>query len=251
VNPKKQKLRKISEEEREATMAEVQLLLDVEFVREVTYLQWLANVVMIHKNGKWRMCMDFTDLKKCCPKDEFPHSRIDQIVDSTVSYDIMALLDCFSGYHQIWLYKEHEEKISIITPFGTYYYMRMLEGVRNASPTFSRMMKAALKDQVGRNVLSYVDDIVVASKQRASYISVLTETFANMREAKLKLNPEKCIFGVTRGRVMGCLVSTKGIEASPDKIKAILQMQPLQTRKEVQKLTGCISALNRFIAKLA
>jgi hypothetical protein len=88
------------------------------------------------------------------------------------------------------------------------------------------MMKAALKDQVGRNMLSYVDDIVVASNKKASYISDPTETFSNMREAKLKLNLEKCVFGVTRGKVLGCLVSTKGIEASPDKIKAILQIQP-------------------------
>jgi hypothetical protein len=85
-------------------------------------------------------------------------------------------------------------------------------------------MKAALKDQVSKNVLSYVDDIVVASKKKASYISNLTETFTNMREAKLKLNPDKCVFGVTRGKVLGCLVSTKGIKASLDKIKAILQM---------------------------
>jgi hypothetical protein len=75
--------------------------------------------------------------------------------------------------------------------------MRMPKGLCNVGPTFCRMTKAALKDQVGRNVLSYVDDIVVASKKRALYISNLTETFTNMREAKLKLNPEKCIFGVT------------------------------------------------------
>jgi hypothetical protein len=95
------------------------------------------------------------------------------------------------------------------------------------------MMKVELKDQVGRNVLSYVDDIVLASKKRASYISNLTETFANIREAKLKLNLGKCVFWVTQGGVLGCLVSTKGIEARPNKIKAILQMQPPQTRKEV------------------
>jgi hypothetical protein len=129
--------------------------------------------------------------------------------------------------------------------------MRMPEGLCNAGPTFCRMMKVALKAQVGRNVFSYIDDIVVASKKRALYISDLTETFANMREAKLKLNLEKCIFGVTRGKVLGCLVSTNGIEASPNKIKANLQMQPPQTRKEVQKLVGLIAALNRFILKLA
>jgi hypothetical protein len=128
--------------------------------------------------------------------------------------------------------------------------MRMSEGLRNVVPIFCRMMKATLKDQVGRNVLSYVDDIVVASKKRGSYISDLTETFANIREAKIKLNPKKCVFGVTRDRVLGCLVSTKGIEASPDKIKVILQMQPPQTKKEMQKLIGRIATLNRFVVKL-
>jgi hypothetical protein len=112
-------------------------------------------------------------------------------------------------------------------------------------------MNAALKDQVRRNVLYYVDDIIVTSKKKESYISNLTETFTNMRKANLKLNPRNCVFGVTWGKVLGCLVSIKGIEASSDKIKAVLQMQPLHTRKEVQKLTGRIAALNRFIAKLA
>jgi hypothetical protein len=142
------------------------------------------------------------------------------------------------------------KKTSSITPFGTCCYMRMPEGLRNAGHMFCRMMKAALKDQVDRNIFSYIDDIIVASKEKASYISNLTEPLVNMREAKLKLNLEKCIFGITRGKVLGCLVSTKGIEASPNKIKAILQMQPLQTRKEVQKLAGRMAALNRFIAKL-
>jgi hypothetical protein len=124
-------------------------------------------------------------------------------------------------------------------------------GLRNAGPTIYIMTKATLKDQVDRNVLSYIDDIVVASKKKASYISNLAETFANMHEAKLKLNPDKCVFRVTRGKILGCLVSTKGIEASPDKIKAILLMQPPQSKKEVQKLIGRLAALNRFIAKLA
>jgi hypothetical protein len=88
------------------------------------------------------------------------------------------------------------------------------------------MTKAALKDQVGRNVLSYVDDIVVVIKKKENYIADLAETFANMREAKLKLNPEKCVFRITKEKVLGCLVSTKGIEANPNKIRAITQMQP-------------------------
>jgi hypothetical protein len=147
ARPKKQNFRKMSEEKAEASKDEVQRLLDKGFIREVTYPQWLVNVVMLRKkNGKWRMCMDFIDLNKCCPKDDFPLARIDKIVDSTTSYEMMALLDCFFGYHQIWLRKEDEEETSFITPFGTFCYLRMPEGLRNVEPTFCRMMKAALKD---------------------------------------------------------------------------------------------------------
>jgi hypothetical protein len=152
------------------------------------------------------MCTDFTDLNKCFPKDDFPLARINKIINSVIGCEMMALLDCFSEYHQIWLRREDEEKISFITSFGTYCYLRMHEGLCNDGPTFYRMMKAALKDQIGRNVLSYMDDIVVASRKRDTYISDLAETFMNMHEARLKLNPEKCIFGVTRGKVLSCLV---------------------------------------------
>jgi hypothetical protein len=95
------------------------------------------------------------------------------------------------------------------------------------------MTKAALKDQVDRNIVSYVDDIVVVSKKKENYLSDLAETFTNMREAKLMLNLKKCVFGITRGKVLGCLISVKGIEANPDKIRAITQMHPLQSRMDV------------------
>jgi hypothetical protein len=132
------------------------------------------------KDGKWRMCTDFTYLNKCCPKDDFSLARIDKIINSTTDCEMMALLGCFSSYHQLWLRREDEEKTSI-TPFGTYGYLRMPEGLRNAGPTFCWMMKAVLNDQVGRNVLSYIDDIVIASRKKDTYISNLAETFVNMR----------------------------------------------------------------------
>jgi hypothetical protein len=126
ARPRKQKLHKMSEEKVEAKKVEVQRLLDVGFIREVVYPQWLANVVMVwKKNGKWWMCTDFTDLNKCCPKDDFLLTRIDKIVDSATGCEMMVLLDCFSGYHQIWLHKEDEEKISFNTPFDTFCYLRM------------------------------------------------------------------------------------------------------------------------------
>jgi hypothetical protein len=198
--------------------------------------QWLVNVVMVrNKNGKWWMCTDFIDLNKYCPKDDFPLTRFNKIIDSAAGCEIMALSDCFSGYNQIWLRKEDEKKTSFITPFSTFCYLRMPEGLRNTGLTFCRMTMATLKDQVGKNVMSYINDIVVASKKKETYISNLAETFANMREARLKLNPKNCIFGITKGKVLICLVSIKGIVANPDKIWALTQMQPEQNRKDVQR----------------
>jgi hypothetical protein len=94
------------------------------------------------------------------------------------------------------------------------------------------MVKAILKDQMQRNVFTYVDDIMVASRKKATQIQDLVETYANMREAQLKLNPQKCLLGVRKGKVLGCLVSVKGIKANPDKINVVVNMMPPQSRKE-------------------
>jgi hypothetical protein len=112
------------------------------------------------------MCIDFTDLNKCCSKDDFPLSRIDKVVDSAAGCETMTLLDYFFGYHQIWLRKEDEEKISFITPFNTYCYLRMSESLKNVGPTFCIMTKVILKDQMQRNIFAYIDDIVVASRKK-------------------------------------------------------------------------------------
>jgi hypothetical protein len=174
-------------------------------------------------------------------KDDFPLTGIGKVVDSVARCEMMGLLDCFLGYHQIWLRKEDEEKTSFITPFGTYCYLRMPKGLKNAGPTFRRMTKAILKEQMERNVFTYVDDIVVVRRKKETHLQDLPETFANMRRAQLKLNPEKCVFGVSRGKVLDCLVSVKGIEANPDKINAIVHMKPPESRKGVQRLTGRIA----------
>jgi hypothetical protein len=97
-------------------------------------------------------------------------------------------------------------------------------------------------------VLTYVDDIIVKSMKQENHIADLQETFANFRQAGLKLNPEKCVFGVKKGKFLGCLVSTKGIEANPNKIKAILRMEPPNTKKGAQHLAGRLASLNRFIS---
>jgi hypothetical protein len=250
--PRKQRLRKMSEDKAEGARNEVKRLLSAGVIRELTYPEWLANTVMVKKvNEKWRMCIDFTDLNKACPKDEFSLPRIDSLVDATASSELMSLLDCYSSYHQIWMKKEDEPKTSFITPSGTYCYLRMPEGLKNAGGSFSRMTTKVLHSQIGRNVLTYVDDIIVKSTKQENHIAGLQETFANFRQAGLKLNQEKCVFGVKKGKFLGCRVSTKGIEANPSKIEAILWMEPPNSKKGAQRLARRLASLNRFISRSA
>jgi hypothetical protein len=107
----------------------------------------------------------------------------------------------------------------------------MPEGLKNAGGSFSRMTAKVLHSQIGRNVLTYVDDIIIKSTKQENHVANLQETFVNFRQAGLKLNLEKCVFRVKKGKFLGCLVSTNGIEANPSKIEAILQMEPLHSRK--------------------
>jgi hypothetical protein len=122
--------------------------------------------------------------------------------------------------------KEDEPKTSFITPNDTYCNLRIPKGFKNAGGSFSRMTAKVLHSQIGRNVLTNFDDIIVKSTKQENHVADLQETFANFRQAGLKLNPEKCVFGVKKGKFLGCLVSTKGIEANPSKIEAILRMEP-------------------------
>lgn len=113
--------------------SEIDKLLIAGFIREVEYPDWLANVIVVpKKGGKWRVCVDYTNLNDACPKDNFPLPRIDQIVDATIGHGMLFFLNTFSGYHQIPMHPPDEEKIAFITPHGLYYYKVMPFGLKNA-----------------------------------------------------------------------------------------------------------------------
>ncbi|PKA62943.1 RNA-directed DNA polymerase like [Apostasia shenzhenica] len=200
-------------------------------------------------NGKWRMCVDFRSLNQACPKDTYPLPRIDTMVDHTVGYEVMSFLDAFSGYHQIWMAKGDEEKTTFITDYGTYCYRVMPFGLKNAGATYQRMIDAVFRNQRGRNLEAYVDDILVKSKTLTEHLGDLRETLDTLRRYNLKLNPAKCTFSAALGKFLGYLVSVRGIEANSDKISAILSMPSPKTAKEIQKLAGRINSLGRFISK--
>jgi hypothetical protein len=147
--------------------------------------------------------------------------------------------------------KEDKEHTAFITVDGLFCYVSMPYGLKNALPTFVRAMHKTFGDLVRDLVEVYVDDIVVKVKSHASLLDNLALVFDRLRLTRTKLNPNKCVFRVTAGKLLGFLVSYRGIEANPEKIKTIEAMRPLAHIKEVQKLTGCLAALSRFISRLS
>jgi hypothetical protein len=145
--------------------------------------------------------------------------------------------------------REDEEKTAFITPCGVYCYVCMPFSLKNTGATFQRLMRKALGAQMGRNGEAYVDDIIVKTRESHTFIEDLEETFTNLRKVNIKLNPAKCAFGMPLGKLLGFLVSHRGIEANPDKVKAIEEMRPPRNLKEIQRLAGYMAALGRFITR--
>jgi hypothetical protein len=163
---------------------------------------------------------------------------------------LLCFLDCYSGYHQIVIKEEDQEKTVFITSFGAYCYTTMSFGLKNTGATYQRAIQACFKRQLNKNVEAYVDDVVVKTRYSSTLIDDLEETFASLREYRWKLNPNKYVFGVPLGKLLGFIISQRDIEANPEKISTITSMKAPTSIKDVQKLTGCMAALNRFISKL-
>ena len=152
------------------------------FIREVHYPEWLTNVFLVKKaNGKWRICVDFTDLNKACPKDSFPLPRIDQLVDSTIGHKLLSFMDTFSGYNQIRIAEEDQENTAFITSQGLYCYKVMPFGLKNTKVTYQRLVNKMFSKQIGRNIEVYVDDMHVKSKEALAHLDDLKETFATLK----------------------------------------------------------------------
>jgi hypothetical protein len=252
AKPVSQKPRRQSVERQDFIRKEVRKLLDAGFIEEVHHPVWLANPVIIPKaNGKLRMCIDYTSLNKACPKDPYPLPRIDQIVDSTSGCDLLSFLDAYSGFHRIHMSREDRKNTAFVTVDGLYCYVVMPYGLKNALPTFVRAMSKTFGDLIRDKVEVYIDDIIVKTKRGSTLVEDLALVFDRLWATRTKLNPDKCVFGVSVGKLLGFLVSYRGIEANLEKIKAIEAMRPPARIKDVQKLTGSLATLSCFISRLA
>ena len=159
------------------------------------------------------MCVDYTGLNKACLNDLFPLPLIDQVVDSTLGCKTLCFLDAYSGYHQIVMKESYQLATSFITPFGSFCYVTMPFGLKNIGATYQHCMLKCFGDLIRQTVEAYVDDIVVKSKWADQVLADLEQTFTKLWANGIKLNPEKCVFGVPRGMLLGFIVSECGIKA--------------------------------------
>ena len=247
VRPVRQRRRKFNEERWQVIKEETRKLLSIDHIKEIQFREWLANVVK-KANGKLRMCVDFTDLHKACPKDSYPLPSIDDLVDSASGCKLLNFLNVFSGYNQIKMHPRDECKTTFMTELSCYCYTVMPFRLKNAGVTYQRLMDKVLTPMTGRNVQAYVDDMVLTSQVKDQHVTNLEDLFTTITKYRLKLNPEKCVFRVEADKFLGFLLTERGIEANPEKCAAILAMRSPISVKEVQQLTGRMTALSKFVS---
>ena len=159
-----QKKRKFREERRLAAKVEAKKLLNADFIEEAHYTTWLSNVVLVKKaKGKWRMCVDYTDLNKACPKDAYPLPNIDLLVDSATDNKVLSFLDAYPGYNQIPMATTDMNKTAFITDDTNYFHKVMPFGLKNTGATYQRLMDKVFSHLMGKCVEVYVDDMVAKS----------------------------------------------------------------------------------------
>lgn len=233
---------------------EIERLLKAKFIRTTRYVQWISNVVpVMKKNGKLRVCIDFRDLNNATPKDEYPMPVADMMVDSAAGNEILSFMDGYSGYNQIFIADEDVPKTAFRCPgqIGTYEWVMMPFGLKNAGATYQRAMNLIFHDLIGKSMQVYIDDIVVKSTSKQQHLEDLRIAFEKMRAFGLKMNPVKCGFGVSAGKFLGFLVKKTGIEIDKNKAQAIFDTVPPRNKKELQSLLGKINFLRRFISNLS
>ncbi|XP_072076456.1 uncharacterized protein [Arachis hypogaea] len=216
TKPVAQRRRKMSQERAEEVARQTASLLEAGFIRELDYSTWLSNMVLVKKhNGRWRMCVDYSDLNKACPKDCYPLPNIDALVDAAAGYRVM--------------------------PFG----------LKNEGATYQRLMNKIFSELIGKTVEVYVDDILAKTARPDDLLSDLDGVFSSLRQHGMRLNPLKCAFAMEAGKFLGFMITQRGVEANPEKCQAVIQMKSPGCIKDVQRLAGRLTALSRFLGASA
>jgi hypothetical protein len=226
-------------------------LCTAKFIYPIAYTSWVSNPVPVDKKqGSIRVCTDFRDLNNACPKDNFPTPFIDHIIDDFAGHEALSFMDGFSGYIQIQIHPTNQYTTAFITPWGTFAYRVMPFGLKNAGATFQRAMTYIFHD-LAAIILAYLDDLTARSKKRTQHLDDLRVIFQRCRQYNICLNPLKCVFYVTTGRLLGFIVSQNGITVDPLKVQAITEIPPPRNLQQLQSLQGKANFVRCFVPNYA
>ncbi|KAK1614114.1 hypothetical protein QYE76_019631 [Lolium multiflorum] len=252
--PFQQRARQMKAEILEEVKKEIEKMLAAGFIRPCRYAEWISSIVPVEKkDGRWRVAIDFRDLNRATPKDEYPMPVAETLINAAAGHKVLSFMDGNAGYNQIFMAPEDIHKTAFRVPgaVGLFEYVVMTFGLKNAGATYQRAMNYIFHDLIGKLVEIYIDDVVVKSVSMEGHLEDLRHVLDRTRKFGLRMNPKKCAFGVTAGQFLGFLVHERGIEIGLKSQEAVRTMQPPTTKKELQRLIGKINFVRRFISNLS
>eukprot|EP00253_Pinus_taeda_P016213 PITA_16213 len=248
LKPIRQLQRRMNPMMKEIVKEELQKLLNVGFIYPISDSQWVSPLAIVpKKNGKWRVCVDYRELNKATLKYHFPLPFIDQVLDSLAGKKFFSFLDGFSGYNQIRIATEDQDKTTFTCPWGTYAYNVFPFGLCNAPATFQREVLAIFADLVHECVQVYMDDFTVYGNTYNDCLNNLEKVLKRCIETNFSLSHEKCYMTLTEGIVLGHHISASGIKVDPAKIQVLVNLMPPTTQKEVRSFLGYARYYRIFI----
>uniref|UniRef100_A0A3B3RBJ3 Gypsy retrotransposon integrase-like protein 1 n=1 Tax=Paramormyrops kingsleyae TaxID=1676925 RepID=A0A3B3RBJ3_9TELE len=243
----KQRSRPIHPHDFEAVKRHLQTLLEAGIIRESESPFASPIVVVRKKNGDVRLCVDYRKLNSQTIKDAYALPNLEESFSALAGSQWFSVMDLKSGYYQVEMNEEDKLKTAFVCPFGFYEFNRMPQGVTNAPSTFQRLMEKCMKDINLKEVLVFLDDLIVFSSTLEDHETRLTHVLERLREYGLKLSPDKCKFFQTSVRYLGHIVSRDGVSTDPEKVQALKTWPRPQTLRELQSFLGFTGYYRRFV----
>jgi len=204
---------------------EVKRVYEAGIIAPIRFSEWISNLVPTRKKtGEIRLCVDLRNQNKVSLKDHYPLPKMDHILQKVVGASRISLFDGFSGFNQILVHPDDQEKTTFTTPWGTFKYVKMPFRPKNAGATFQRAMDIAFAKEIHDLLVIYLDDLTSFSKSDQEHLDHLRQVFLICRKYGISLNPKKSLFGLEDGKLLGHIISKEGIRIDLDRIQAILQL---------------------------
>jgi hypothetical protein len=229
---------------------ELQKLLNARFIYPISNSEWVSPLVIVpKKNRKWRVCVDYRALNKATQKDHFSLPFIDQVLDSLSGKKFFSFLDGFSGYNQIKIAPQDQDKTTFTSPWGTFAYRVLPFGLRNAPATFQRAIIGIFSYMINDSMEIFMHDFTPYGVSFEESLQKLEKVLKHCIQAHLSLSTEKCHMMMSEGVVLGHFISSQGIQVDPSKIQVIKDLLIPKTQTDVRSFLGHAGYYRIFIKK--